>query len=88
MNRPLTEVYSAALSGSGSEVWQAEVSHRYVLGVYDLMDRITSTFPHVLLENCASGGTLCIPFPSLSVNPDLILLSFIQDPHLLTYSLG
>eukprot|EP01040_Poterioochromonas_malhamensis_P013876 gene13876-15312_t len=54
MNRPLTEVYSIA-AGSG-EVWQAEISHRYVLGVYELQDRLVKFFPHVLLENCASGG--------------------------------
>jgi alpha-galactosidase len=27
-----------------------------MLGVYELQQRITSAFPHVLLENCASGG--------------------------------
>ena len=54
MNRPLTEVFSAATTMG--EVWQAEISHRYVLGVYDLQRRITSAFPHILLENCASGG--------------------------------
>lgn len=54
MNRPLTEVFSAATGTS--EVWQAEISHRYMLGVYDLQRRITSAFPHILLENCASGG--------------------------------
>ena len=54
MNRPLTEVYSAATLSH--EVWQAEISHRYVLGVYELQARITQAFPHVLLENCASGG--------------------------------
>ena len=54
MNRPLTEVYSTATAMD--QVWQAEVSHRYMLGVYDLQQRITSAFPHVLLENCASGG--------------------------------
>ena len=35
---------------------QGEFFHRYVLGVYDLMDRITTAFPHILLENCSSGG--------------------------------
>lgn len=54
MNRPLTEVYSRQKSNTG--VWQSEISHRYVLGVYDLQSRITSDFPNVLLENCASGG--------------------------------
>lgn len=56
MNRPLTEVYSMA-AGLG-EVWQAEVAHRYVLGVYDLQQRLVTSFPHVLFENCASGGAL------------------------------
>lgn len=56
MNRPLTEVYSAA--PDMGDTWQAEISHRYVLGVYDLQYRITKAFPHVLLENCASGGKL------------------------------
>jgi alpha-galactosidase len=54
MNRPLTEVYSVA--AGQNEVWQAEISHRYVLGVYELQGRITKTFPNLLLENCASGG--------------------------------
>lgn len=30
--------------------------YRYMLGVYDLQQRIVTAFPHVLLENCASGG--------------------------------
>jgi alpha-galactosidase len=54
MNRPLTEVYSVA-AGNG-EVSQAEISHRYVLGMYELQDRLVKAFPHILLENCASGG--------------------------------
>eukprot|EP01035_Chromulina_nebulosa_P021051 gene21051-27278_t len=58
MNRPLTEVYSQRddCDQDHNKVWQSESSHRYVLGVYDLQDRITREFPHVLLENCASGG--------------------------------
>lgn len=52
MNRPLTEVYSAALPYDR----QGEVFHRYVLGVYDLYDRLTKRFPDVLFESCASGG--------------------------------
>ena len=37
-------------------IWQSETSHRYVLGLYELQDRITQAFPHILLENCSSGG--------------------------------
>ena len=58
MNRPLTEVYSVA-AGSG-EVWQAEISHRYILGVYELQNRLVTNFPQILLENCASGGMFII----------------------------
>ncbi len=31
-------------------------SHKHVLGVYKIMDAITSRFPDVLFEGCASGG--------------------------------
>ncbi|MEL6686146.1 MAG: alpha-galactosidase [Pseudomonadota bacterium] len=44
MNRNMTEV------GSGAK------AHRYMLGLYDLLNRITSAHPNVLFENCASGG--------------------------------
>ena len=52
MNRQLTEVGSATLSAER----QRELWHRYVLGVYDLMDRLTTDYPHILLENCSGGG--------------------------------
>lgn len=52
MNRYITECYSAALPADR----QGEVFHRYILGVYDLYERLTSEFPHVLFESCASGG--------------------------------
>eukprot|EP00438_Fugacium_kawagutii_P022606 Skav212144 [mRNA] locus=scaffold1323:307741:315407:- [translate_table: standard] len=35
---------------------QGEVYHRYVLGLYRVFEVITSSFPHVLFESCASGG--------------------------------
>lgn len=52
MNRPLTEVGSSFLPKER----QRELWHRYVLGVYDLMNRMTTDYPHLLLENCSSGG--------------------------------
>ncbi len=52
MNRYITECYCAALPADQ----QGEVFHRYILGVYDLYERLTSEFPHVLFESCASGG--------------------------------
>ena len=51
-NRNLADLYSAALSPER----QREVSHRYVLGLYSLMERLTAAFPHVLFEGCAGGG--------------------------------
>ncbi len=52
MNRNMTEVGSAALPRNR----QRETSHRYMLGLYKLLDRLTTAYPDVLFENCASGG--------------------------------
>ena len=52
MNRQLTEVGSTSLPKKR----QRELWHRYVLGVYDLMNRLTTDYPHILLENCSGGG--------------------------------
>ncbi len=52
MNRQMTDVGSACL---GRE-HQGELFHRYVLGVYELQERLMKEFPELLLENCASGG--------------------------------
>ena len=51
-NRSLTEVGSALLDADR----QMETSHRYVLGLYDLLERILTAYPDLLLEGCASGG--------------------------------
>ncbi len=52
MNRHLTEVASA---GRAPE-HQGETAHRYQLGVYAFMERLTRAFPRVLFEGCAGGG--------------------------------
>jgi alpha-galactosidase len=51
-NRFLTEVGSALLPAGK----QGEVHHRYVLGLYRVLDAITQRFPNILFEGCASGG--------------------------------
>ena len=51
-NRNLTEVGSALLDADR----QGEVFHRYVLGLYELLERILRAYPRLLLEGCASGG--------------------------------
>lgn len=52
MNRSVCDVYShvAAQSRNG------ELYHRYVLGVYDLMERFLAACPNLLLEGCSGGG--------------------------------
>lgn len=52
MNRYMTEPYSRGMSPEH----QGEIMHRYILGVYDLYNRLTSRFPQILFESCASGG--------------------------------
>ena len=52
MNRSLTDVWSAALPAER----QGEVYHRYVLGVYDLLERLHHDYPHILIEGCCGGG--------------------------------
>lgn len=52
MNRPLCDLYSTGLPAER----MGELYHRYVLGVYELQERLITEFPHLLLENCASGG--------------------------------
>ena len=51
-NRNLSEVASAVLPPKR----QKEVYHRYILGVYDLLERLLTAFPSLLLEGCAGGG--------------------------------
>ncbi len=52
MNRSLSEVWSAALPPER----QGEVFHRYVLGVYDMLERFRRDYPHILIEGCSGGG--------------------------------
>ncbi|MGV8979740.1 alpha-galactosidase [Clostridium sp.] len=52
MNRNITEAFSSNLPAGR----QGEVMHRYILGVYDLYERLISRFPYILFESCASGG--------------------------------
>ncbi len=52
MNRNISDAYSTLLQAEH----QGEVFHRYILGVYDLLERLTCAFPNVLLETCSGGG--------------------------------
>lgn len=52
MNRALSDIGSAALPADR----QGELSHRYMLAVYKMQERLITEFPDLLLENCSSGG--------------------------------
>ena len=52
MNRQLTDIGSVEFTGDR----QGELAHRYVLGVYELQERLVNDFPDLLLENCSGGG--------------------------------
>ncbi len=52
MNRSITDCYSVAKEPER----QGEVYHRYILGVYDLYERLITEFPDILFESCAGGG--------------------------------
>lgn len=52
MNRQLTDIGSVGFTGDR----QGELAHRYVLGVYELQERLVNDFPDLLLENCSGGG--------------------------------
>jgi len=52
MNRNMTEIGSALLPPER----QRETAHRYMLGLYEVLERITAAFPHILFESCSGGG--------------------------------
>lgn len=52
MNRSITDVYSAT-AGRGS---QGAVLHRFVLGVYEVLERLLQRYPNLLIEGCSGGG--------------------------------
>ncbi|QQE77996.1 alpha-galactosidase [Alicyclobacillus sp. SO9] len=52
MNRNMSEVGSSALPPER----QRETYHRYMLGLYQVLEEITSKFPDILFESCSGGG--------------------------------
>lgn len=52
MNRYISEAYSSDYLPDQ----QGELAHRYILGVYDLYNRLSKNYPHILIESCAGGG--------------------------------
>lgn len=52
MNRSLCDKFSQALPPQR----QGEFAHRYVLGLYRVLEELLKAFPQVLFEGCSGGG--------------------------------
>lgn len=52
MNRYISEAFSSELPTHK----QGEIYHRYILGVYELFERLIQKYPSILIESCAGGG--------------------------------
>lgn len=39
-----------------TEIQDMEQTHKYVLGLYSILERLTNKFPNVLFESCSGGG--------------------------------
>ncbi len=52
MNRNMTEPFS----GVQTPERQKETQHRYMLGLYRVLEEITARFPEILFESCSGGG--------------------------------
>jgi alpha-galactosidase len=52
MNRSLSDVYSLLLDPAQ----QGEVAHRYLLGLYEFLEKLTTAYPTILFEGCSGGG--------------------------------
>ncbi len=50
MNRPITDAYSSG------DTYPGAFYHDYVLGLYDVLLRLTKAFPDILFEGCSAGG--------------------------------
>ena len=52
MNRIMSDAFSTGLDSRS----QGEFYHRYILGLYRVLDTLVKAFPDILFESCASGG--------------------------------
>ena len=71
MNRIFSDCYSQHLPAHR----QKETAHRYMLGLYRMLEELNRRFPEILFEGCASGGNrfdlgmLCY-FPQIWASDD------------------
>ncbi len=91
MNRLFSDVYSSVLDKER----QGECAHRWMLGLYEILDTLMKEFPDILFEGCASGGNrfdlgmLCY-FPQIwgSDDTDAIMRTKIQSGYSYGYPLS
>lgn len=91
MNRIFSDIYAPSLSAEK----QGETAHRYVLGLYQIMEELTAHFPEILFEGCSAGGNrfdlgiLCY-FPQIwaSDNTDALCRTEIQNSYSYGYPLS
>lgn len=91
MNRNFSDIYSPYLPAAK----QGETAHRYVLGLYQIMEELTTRFPKILFEGCSAGGNrfdlgiLCY-FPQIlaSDNTDALCRTGIQNSYSYGYPLS
>lgn len=51
-NRSICDKFSMKLTADK----QGEFAHRYILGLYRVLETLTAKFPHILFEGCSGGG--------------------------------
>ena len=91
MNRNFSDIYSPYLPAAK----QGETAHRYVLGLYHIMNELTTRFPEILFEGCSSGGNrfdlgILSYFPQIwaSDNTDALCRTGIQNSYSYGYPLS
>ncbi len=52
VNRSVCDIYSHVYEGSRN----GEIYHRFILGVYELLEKLLERFPDLLIEGCSGGG--------------------------------
>lgn len=52
MNRSISDAFSLSIEKER----QGEFYHRYILGVYKLLEKLLKKYPNILMEGCSGGG--------------------------------